>query len=385
MVMIPALQVKMKPLLTLSPCPTLQQVKMKPLLTLSPCPTLTPSSPCLTTTSLRTEELEEKPLQQDCVVDDEPLPHDDRIADSDLEDSLSENAPTERLSQYAEKAEEEILSSEAESEGEKVEWRDSQVSSGWLGQAYNYYNRIEKEEQKEESLLGTLAEIRTDLEAAAGATFQEDDVMWKVGFLEHLQFWVRRRKAKSAVTATEEPAAEVPKKRSLNKALSMMDLEETIEDNWEGGRAPPCKRPKNVEQVLASLGSPDIVGDQTAKKMTALKAKDKGAGDVMDGSGDVLDKFRGYSLDQLGVPHGARPRANQVYMGQHGYTLRSPQGGAIEVLLKQRAYVVKRLDDSVASGPDDKSGLGQVTWSKYGGASKAWAVAASRAGFNVNP
>lgn len=187
------------------------------------------------------------------------------------------------------------------------------------------------------------------------------------------------------MTATEEPAAEVPKKRSLNKALSMMDLEETIEDNWEGGRAPPCKRPKNVEQVLASLGSPDIVGDQTAKKMTALKAKDKGAGDVMDGSGDVLDKFRGYSLDQLGVPHGARPRANQVYMGQHGYTLRSPQGGAIEVLLKQRAYVVKRLDDSVASGPDDKSGLGQVTWSKYGGASKAWAVAASRAGFNVNP
>lgn len=65
-----------------------------------------------------------------------------------------------------------------------------------------------------------------------------------------------------------------------------------------------------------------------AKKMTALKAKDKGAHDVMGGSGAVLEKFREYNLDELEVPHSARPLANQVYMGQHGYTLRSPQGGA---------------------------------------------------------
>ena len=62
--------------------------------------------------------------------------------------------------------------------------------------------------------------------------------------------------------------------------------------------------------------------------MTALRAKDKGAHDVMGGSGAVLEKFREYNLDELEVPHSARPLANQVYMGQHGYTLRSPQGGA---------------------------------------------------------
>ena len=58
---------------------------------------------------------------------------------------------------------------------------------------------------------------------------------------------------------------------------------------------------------------------------------------------------------------------------------------AIEVLLKSRAFVVKRLDESVASGSDDRKGLGQVTWSKYGGPARAWVVAASRAGFKVNP
>ena len=62
--------------------------------------------------------------------------------------------------------------------------------------------------------------------------------------------------------------------------------------------------------------------------MTALKAKDKGAHDVMGGSGNVLEKFREYNLDELEVPHSARPLANQVYMGKHGYTLRSAQGGA---------------------------------------------------------
>ena len=58
--------------------------------------------------------------------------------------------------------------------------------------------------------------------------------------------------------------------------------------------------------------------------MAALKAGDKTAQDVP--SGDVLKEFRGYKLDDLGVPHCARPRANQSYMGKHGYTLRSPSG-----------------------------------------------------------
>ena len=55
---------------------------------------------------------------------------------------------------------------------------------------------------------------------------------------------------------------------------------------------------------------------------------------------------------------------------------------AIEVLLKARAYVVKRSDEAKAA---ERNCLGQVTWSKYGGPSDAWVVAATRAGFNVDP
>lgn len=58
--------------------------------------------------------------------------------------------------------------------------------------------------------------------------------------------------------------------------------------------------------------------------MAALKADDRKEFDVA--SGDVLKEFRGYDLDALFLPHCARPRANQTYMGKHGYTLRSPSG-----------------------------------------------------------
>lgn len=55
------------------------------------------------------------------------------------------------------------------------------------------------------------------------------------------------------------------------------------------------------------------------------------------------------------------------------------------MLLKSRAYVIKRLDEvDGAMGSGDTPGkLGQVTWSKYGGPSKAWAVAVARAGFQT--
>jgi len=58
--------------------------------------------------------------------------------------------------------------------------------------------------------------------------------------------------------------------------------------------------------------------------MAALKADDRKQFDVA--IGDVLTEFRGYDLDALSVPHCARPRSNQTYMGKHGYTLRSPSG-----------------------------------------------------------
>ena len=82
--------------------------------------------------------------------------------------------------------------------------------------------------------------------------------------------------------------------------------------------------------LLGSKSSWDLRSNtrwSQAKKMIALKAKDKGAADVACESGDVLSKFRDYDLDKLGLPHSARPLANQVYTGKHGYTLRSTKGG----------------------------------------------------------
>ena len=45
---------------------------------------------------------------------------------------------------------------------------------------------------------------------------------------------------------------------------------------------------------------------------------------------------------------------------------------AVEVLLKSRAYVVKRLG---TSGSSSNGKTGQVTWSKFGGAGPAWVQA----------
>lgn len=56
---------------------------------------------------------------------------------------------------------------------------------------------------------------------------------------------------------------QVPHKKPLNKALSMMDLEETVDESRDPGRAPPCKRPRRTDRVVADLGSPAVVGDQT--------------------------------------------------------------------------------------------------------------------------
>eukprot|EP00435_Cladocopium_sp_Y103_P030242 s1037_g7.t1 len=173
-------------------------------------------------------------------------------------------------------------------------------------------------------------------------------------------------------------------KRPMNRAMSMMDLGETIDlDEDKGSRAPPCKRPRRTDEVLRDLDSPDV-----AKKMTAIKAGDKAVADVA--AGDVLKEFRGHNLAELGLPRSARPRAGFPYAGKHGYTLKAPNGAAIEVLLKTRAYVVKRLPNSTDSDSKASSSsgsakeqqrLGQISLGKFGGASNAWSIAASSAGF----
>lgn len=99
-----------------------------------------------------------------------------QVAEASSQDSLL--APTLKLGADSESnppsSPEEVPSSQPESE-----FQCSQVSSGWLGKAYNMYNRLDKEEKKEKSMQKLLQDIRNDLENEAGATFQDDDMMYK--------------------------------------------------------------------------------------------------------------------------------------------------------------------------------------------------------------
>ena len=52
----------------------------------------------------------------------------------------------------------------------------------------------------------------------------------------------------------------------------------------------------------------------------------------------------------------------------------SASAQAIEVLLKNKAFVVKRC-------ASDQGVKGQITWAKVGGIEEAWAMAVERAGF----
>lgn len=44
--------------------------------------------------------------------------------------------------------------------------------------------------------------------------------------------------------------------------------------------------------------------------------------------GETLSEFHSYNLDEMGVPHQARPFAGEHHSGKHGYTLRSGNGAA---------------------------------------------------------
>ena len=72
------------------------------------------------------------------------------------------------------------------------------------------------------------------------------------------------------------------------------------------------------------------------------------------------------------------PNAFEVLVPSH-FDIPARLGGlasaqAIEVLLKCRAFVVKR-------SATDQGVKGQITWAKVGGVEKAWAMAVERAGF----
>lgn len=87
-----------------------------------------------------------------------------------------------------------------------------------------------------------------------------------------------------------------------------------------------------------------------------------------------FDKKTYASYDVSMLPPQSHPLRDHSYYGAHSYTL-SAGGAAVEVLLRSKAYFVKRVAEG-SEGP-----TGQVTFSKHGGACAAWDVAITRAGF----
>jgi hypothetical protein len=96
-----------------------------------------------------------------------------------------------------------------------------------------------------------------------------------------------------------------------------------------------------------------------------------------------MEEYNGYSLEC--VPHAARPQPDRVHRGKHSYTVKTTVHDAdnklcevlVDVLLRQEAFYVKKAP---ASGR-----LGQLSWKKYGSASKAWEAALDRASCGAIP
>lgn len=80
------------------------------------------------------------------------------------------------------------------------------------------------------------------------------------------------------------------------------------------------------------------------------------------------------AYDVSGLPPPARPDLTKPNRGEHSYTLTSGSS-CIEVLLRQKAYFVKRVGEG-GTGPK-----GQVSWKLNGGSGAAWRIAIERAGF----
>ena len=88
----------------------------------------------------------------------------------------------------------------------------------------------------------------------------------------------------------------------------------------------------------------------------------------------VRPSFKGYDLS--GLPRCALPDSEKENAGSHSYTLTGGCGARIECLLKHQAFFVKRT----SSGPGP---LGQVAFSKFGGAHGAWLEAVRRSGYKA--
>ncbi|CAK9016424.1 unnamed protein product [Durusdinium trenchii] len=183
------------------------------------------------------------------------------------------------------------------------------------------------------------------------------------------------------------------------------DLEESLEpgDAKLKSFIPPYAR--YCRRTMESFGEgtyarkvPKIL--RTSSEMRVKKPKQG----RLDADAKRLPTFGVYDLQALGVPQEAWPIEGKEYKGQKGYTVVSDSGAAlwmtalkllytcfypvhlelwaIEVLLSQSAFVVKRFGTiGKKEARLDTLKTGQVSWSKFGGPGPAWEQAKAKANF----
>ena len=80
-----------------------------------------------------------------------------------------------------------------------------------------------------------------------------------------------------------------------------------------------------------------------------------------------------YDLSE--IPREAYPCTEKSNRGKHSYTLSDGNGAVIEVLLAKQGFFIKKVK------PGYEGPVGQLTWSKFGGAKDAWETAKQRSGY----
>lgn len=147
-------------------------------------------------------------------------------------------------------------------------------------------------------------------------------------------------------------------------------------------------------------------------QVSGIKKAKKASKEADPGPAATSHMFKSYDVRALGVPREAWPIADKTYTGMHGYTLVSPNNAApcfnepigpgvylpcrqkktilrciashvveaVEVLVRNAAYVVKRIGGGDEGAPKDCC-RGQLNWKKFGGPGPAWEVAKKKANF----
>ena len=88
---------------------------------------------------------------------------------------------------------------------------------------------------------------------------------------------------------------------------------------------------------------------------------------------EAMSKYKGYDITMLPVE--ARPDNTKNNVGLHSFTL-SFNKSTVEILLAKQAFFVKKCNEN-GTGQ-----TGQISWPKFDGPHKAWAVAKERSGFD---